>query len=102
MGLRRGEASMPVEIDYEAVLADLESRRADLDAAIAGIRRILGQPEQSDISTKATNESAKPVELEIDAFIGMSVSDAAKKFLRMMGRRPQGTQTICDALVRGG
>ncbi len=93
---------MSSEIDYEAVLADLEARRADLEAAIIGIRRILGQTDEPGVSMKASNEPGKPIELEIDAFIGMSVSDAAKKFLRMMGRKPQGTQTICDALVRGG
>ncbi len=34
---------MSQEIDYAIVLADLESRRAALDAAIAGVKAILGQ-----------------------------------------------------------
>lgn len=89
-------------IDYEAVLADLRSRRAQLDAAIAAIEAIAGVGAQ-DAGTGAVEQAAagRPSDLRSDSFFGMGIADAAKKYLSMM-KRPQSLAEISKALVSGG
>jgi hypothetical protein len=86
-------------INYEAVLADLKFRRAQLDSAISAIEGITGQT--------GTNPSGPggggyvggaPAH---DAFIGMSIPDAAKKHL-MAIRKKQSTQDLMTAMQAGG
>lgn len=85
--------SQEQSIDYRAVLADLEARRAQLDQAIAAIRLFLG--EQGD------GGSALFTEVKSDTFFGLSVTDAAKKYLTIV-KDPKSTQEIADALKAGG
>ena len=89
-------------INYEAVLADLENRKAQLEAAIVGIRLVMGQP--------GTNPSGGPAggggsyvgsAPAHDAFIGMSIPEAAKKHLTVV-RKKLSTQDIMTALEAGG
>lgn len=88
---------------YAAVLADLEAQRAELDAAIAVIRRRMGQAgepiQPATPSSAARNGTSQ--EITSDAFFGMSMAAAVRKYLQMM-RRPQAVQTIADALKSGG
>ncbi len=93
-------------INYEAVLADLEAKKAQLEAAIAGIRLAMGQPGAGP--TPGTpgggggggsySASAPPPH---DAFIGMSIPEATKKHLSTV-RRKLSTQEIMSALESGG
>jgi hypothetical protein len=89
------------EINYEAVLADLEARRAALDTAIASIRQILGL---TSITSGAPASAAAPgdvTSIASDAFFSMSVIEAAKKYLGLK-KRPAATREIADALIAGG
>jgi hypothetical protein len=94
---------MSQEIDYSSVLADLEARRAVLDAAIAGVRQLLGQVGESKAS--ASPQGATMADLPQDVapgvFHGLSISEAAKKYLQMTKTKHK-TTAICDALRAGG
>lgn len=101
---------MGQEIDYAAVLADLETRRALLDATIAGIRAMmLGQgpagelPQLPSANKSLTPSTTRQESQEISAgmFHGMSAAEAAKKYLGMR-RTKQRTKDIVEAIQRGG
>lgn len=83
-------------INYEAVLADLESKKADLENTISGIRRILGQG-----ATISPHAQITPSAIPSDAFFQMSILDAAEKYLGIM-KKPQSVKAITDALLAGG
>jgi hypothetical protein len=89
-------------INYEAVLADLEVRKGQLEAAIAGIRFILGQsgagPTGGPTGGGGGYSGHTPAH---DAFIGMSIPEAAKKHLTAV-RKKLSTQEIMTALEAGG
>lgn len=81
-------------IDYNAVLADLEAKKAAIETAINGIKLILG----NTVSVPQGQNAI--IKIEPDAFFGMSIGDASKKYLAMM-RRPQNTREIMEALTQG-
>src|SRR5271157_3626463 len=86
-------------VNYEAVLFDLETRKANLEAAIAAVRLILGQTAPSGPSGGGGGYSGgAPAH---DAFIGMSIPEAAKKHLTAV-RKKLSTQEIMTALESGG
>jgi len=91
-------------IDYSAVLADLESRRAALDAAITHLRMFLaGQGGNvSGGGTQASGGVPIPTgEVPAGAFLGKSIPDAVKLYLQIMKRKAT-TREIAEALRRGG
>lgn len=89
-------------IDYAAVLADLEAKRDKLDAAIAGIRTMLGLSAAAGSSATASSGSnGGSTEIEADTFFSLSIPDAAKKYLGMR-KKPATTPEISEALRRGG
>ena len=103
--------SSPVDY-YAAVLADLEAQRAKIDTAIAAIQALqtagLSMPSAAP-SFPGSPSSGTPalttdsvLEIPLDAFHRMSVSQAIKKFLGMRGRRPATTAQIVEALAAGG
>lgn len=103
---------MTAPIDYQAVLADLEAKREQLDAAIAGIRVMLGvsesdaagagEPAKTSGGTKASGVvAANGTVVATDTFFGLSTSQAVRKFLSMT-KRPQAPRAIADALHHGG
>ena len=76
---------------YVKILEDLKSRRAAIDEAIEAISRLL---------------ATEGVEVEghrapTGAFTGMTIIDAARKYLTMV-KRPAPTKEIVEALERGG
>jgi hypothetical protein len=87
-------------INYEAVLADLEARRSQLDATIAGIKSLLGQSISGPGGPSGGGgySGASPAH---DAFIGMSMPEAAKKHLSAV-RKKLSTQELMTALEAGG
>ena len=97
-------ADNDLNVNYEAVLADLRAKRDKLDAAIAGIEAMLGiagtTSGNAAISVSATGSISSSI-VESDSFFGMSIPDAARKLLSMR-KRPQTTQEITDALDVGG
>lgn len=86
-------------INYEAVLADLKARRAQLDSAISAIEGITGQSGGSPSGGPGGGYvGGAPAH---DAFIGMSIPEAAKKHLAAV-RKKLSTQDIMTALEAGG
>lgn len=99
-------------VDYDAVIADIESQIADLNTALKAIKRIrqLGvgigttvrdvPSPSSGIDTPTLSEND---EIRSDAFFRLTIAEAAVKYLRRWaGRKPQPTKAIIDALARGG
>ena len=77
----------------ETAITDLEARKAKIDAAIATIRELQGQ---SIPTIGGGPGGGRP-----NAFLGMSIPDAAKKHLETT-RQKQSTREIMDAIEKGG
>ena len=84
------------EIDYGAVLEDLERRRDELDAAINAVRPLAGL----EPATPRPDRSSGG-QLTSDAFFGLNIMDAVKKFLEI-NKRPARAADIARALTDGG
>lgn len=80
-------------INYEAVLADIEARIAQLQATANGIRAI--------IAMGGASPNGPSGKLAHDAFLKMSIPEATKKYLTI-ARQKKSTQDIIDALEQGG
>lgn len=89
---------------FEAAIAALEARRAqvnaEIDADIAKLQEI-GE-RMSGVALTSGAPLNAPAKIEKDTFYNMTLPDAARKFLQMSGRKPQTTNTIIDALEKGG
>ena len=86
-------------VDYEAVLVDLEKRRAQLDVTIENIKQIVHQ--NNGTGASFSNQPAFSVDIANDAFSGMTISKAAQKYLRIVGK-PQKVRKIAEAIEAGG
>jgi hypothetical protein len=85
------------EVDYEAVLGDIEARIAKLQTLAQGIRDMLASAGVTIVGGPGgSGGGIKP-----DSFLKMSIPDATKKLLEIQ-RSKQSTQDIMDALVKGG
>ena len=86
-------------INYNAVLADLEARKAELESAIAAIRSILA----AGGGTGGGNSDGgiSPDNIPVGAFLRLSIADATKKFLDMV-KTKQTVPQIIKALESGG
>lgn len=104
----------PGGVDYTAVLADLESRKAQIESAIVVIKALIAggmpPPMQTIISPPAGplatsggggGSNAGALSIESDTFFGLSILDATKKFLSMR-KRPSTGPEIVEALRQGG
>jgi DNA-directed RNA polymerase delta subunit len=83
-------------VDYDAVLADLQAKRDQIDAAIAAINLIRGSSPGASLSPSMSPRSIPP-----NAFFTMGIGEAARKYLEMV----KGKQTvgqITKALEQGG
>jgi hypothetical protein len=107
---------------YDAVIADLELRRTQLDSAIDMMKRLkesvsswggiaipigaglgIGSGTISGTGTITEAPFSESENIPSDAFFGMTIADAAVKYLdKWASRKPQSTNTIVDALERGG
>jgi predicted glycosyltransferase len=88
-------------INYAAVLADLEAKRAELDAAIAAIKIIIRQTGSLAATSPAVPRVASLSQVPSKAFVGLSTSNAARKLLEMMQRRLT-MKEIMQGLQAGG
>lgn len=88
-------------INYEAVLADLEARKLQIEGAIAGIKLILGQAGTSPSGGGGGGSKYAGATPAHDAFIGMSIPEAAKKHLTVV-RKKLPTQELMTAMEAGG
>lgn len=89
--------STEVNTSYEALLADIESRIAKLQAAAEGIRMILAQNGGGSAPSPDGGSHA----ISHSAFLGMSIPEAAKKHLGTV-KQKKSTQELIDALEAGG
>jgi hypothetical protein len=99
--------------EYDAVIADLENQVIELQGTIEILKRqrdkagMAGVPGPSEPSTNPkrghspTGGSSTTSVIASDAFFGMSIVDAVKKYLSLI-RKPQDTRAIMEALERGG
>lgn len=86
-------------VDYNAVLADLEARKTQIDSAIAAVKTILAS---AGVLTNGSSEGViRPEDIPSHAFLSLSIADATKKFLSMV-KRKQSLPQIMQALERGG
>jgi hypothetical protein len=93
-------------VDYEAVLADLEAKKAHLESAIAAIRAIAGMSGLGGAPTPGSPSgggggSIAGGKIAPDAFLGKSIPEAAKMYLTNM-RRKLSTQELMEAMESGG
>lgn len=98
------------QLNYEAILTDLETDKAELDMLIAYIKRKkLGRADEPMVGAAILGKSPirRLVEnydaatLPSDAFFGLGLIDAAKKYLTM-AKRPKGAREIATCLEQGG
>jgi hypothetical protein len=99
------------QIDYFAILADLEAKRMALEAAIASVRAamiagLLGSNAEGTALAamsmpSAFSSSLISNEVPAGAFLGKSIPDAAKLYLEIV-KKKQTSKKIADALQKGG
>jgi len=103
-------------VQWDAVIADVESQIAELNTALKTLKKIrslgaglgvatgvwettassLPEPKPNDI---ASNED----DIRSDTFFKLTIGDATVKYLRKWAdRRPQSVNTIINALAKGG
>lgn len=91
---------------YDAVIADLEAKRAELDRHIEYITRLRDAFAGGSAATADLSFQLSPVaqgKIPSDAFFGMTIADAAVKYLQIWAnRKPQSTNAIIEALEAGG
>jgi hypothetical protein len=86
--------------DLNTVIAELEAQRDAIDAAILSLKKVLAAfvPQSAGSQGASTGE----VQITKSSFFGMSLQDAAAKYLRMTPHVTQGAKKIADALEAGG
>lgn len=88
---------------YEIVLADLRAKKAQIEQAISAIESLRSGAPASGSAGAAPATNATP-NSDVDspgAFLGMSITDAAKKLLAAK-RQPMRNPDIAAAFKRGG
>jgi hypothetical protein len=87
-------------VNYEAVLADLEAKKAEIERAIATIRAVMGIQSAGGDPIPPGPRGGGPTP-QPGAFLGMSIPEAAKKYLQT-SRTKSSTKDIMAALEAGG
>ena len=88
-------------INYSAVLADLEAKRAQLDSAIAVMKVLIEQTGSLAATAPPVPHIASLSEIPPRAFVGLSTSAAVRMLLEMMQRRLS-VKEILRGLQAGG
>src|SRR5262249_31902142 len=88
-------------INYAAVLADLEAKRAEIDSAIAAIKIIIRQTGAMAATAPPVRRIASLSQIPPKAFVGFSTSVAAYRLLEMMQHRLS-MKEIMQGLQAGG
>ena len=91
--------------DYDAVIADLESRILEWQRTIEVLKIMRDHTGVVPLPLPAALTALQPhspgADFPSDAFFNMSIPDAVKKYLAMV-KRKQSTKRIVEALERGG
>src|SRR5260370_17728864 len=85
---------MAEQINYKAVLAELQAKKTQIESAIAAIKMIAAQG--GTFTSGSDGNKLGP-----SAFLKMSIPDATKKLLETT-KQKHSTQAVIDALVAGG
>ena len=85
-------------VDYVEVLADLERRKGELEAAINAIRRLVDPTSSAAHSTVLAPAEAGP---RAYPFLGMTIPEATIAHLRT-AQKPLSTHEVIAALKQGG
>jgi hypothetical protein len=86
---------------YDVVIADLESKRDQISATIEMLKALRGTASIPLPLATTSNKPPASTEIARDAFFGMSLPEAAKKYLGIE-RVTKPNPVLCDALLRGG
>jgi len=85
---------------YDVVIADLEAERDQLNNMISILKRRKAGTPISGVALLTSGHQAATV-IPDDAFFGMTLPDAAHKYLSLM-KKPKPHPELCDALLNGG
>src|SRR5689334_8986278 len=88
-------------INYAAVLADLQAKRAQLDSAIAAMKVLMEQTGVMAATAPPLPRIAGLSQVPPRAFVGLSISAAVRQLLEMMQRRMT-VREIMQGLQAGG
>jgi len=88
-------------INYEAVIADLEAKKAQLEATISMLRALGGLGSIGSAPTPSGGGAPTGGHFASDAFFGKSIPDAAVTILQSQ-RRKMSTQSLMDTMEKGG
>ncbi|MGE3626155.1 MAG: winged helix-turn-helix domain-containing protein [Hyphomicrobiales bacterium] len=86
---------------YDAVIADLRSKREQIDQAIQLIESLRGGMSIPGVPQSSSAPTGSESALGPGAFLGMSIPDATKKLLRVR-KQALGNAEIVQALKAGG
>ncbi len=86
-------------VDYAEVLADLERRKGELEAAISAIRRLVNPA--LPVSYPAAPPTPMPDATRPFPFLGMTIPEATITHLRA-SQKPLSTHEVIAALKQGG
>jgi hypothetical protein len=90
-----------IEINYGDVLNDLRAKQAAIEEAIRGISSLMNLGTIPSGVNTVTSAPDTNNEIAGDAFFGLSIVEATKKFLSAV-KRPKTTEEIMAALDTGG
>jgi hypothetical protein len=90
-------------IDYGSVLADLEQRRDALNTAIEAIRPLAeaGGAEGIPSVPRSASRSGGAIQMRPDEFFGMSILQAAKRYLAL-AKQPKTAPDIAETVKAHG
>jgi hypothetical protein len=90
-------------INYGAVLQDLRTKRAAIDAAITAMEQIvsLGATDLESTGSISVAGNSEPSELRKDSFFGLTIPDAIRKALRI-AKQPLTLSALTANLRQGG
>lgn len=88
-------------IDYERVLADLEARRATFNSAVDGAIQSIRTIISLTAAVPGAAPSAHLSSRDAGSYLGLSLIDAAKKYLADV-RKPQTNPQIAEGIEKGG
>jgi hypothetical protein len=87
---------------YDAVIADLEAKRDQMTAMIENLKQLKGLANSVLVAGMAVAPVVNAsTSISHDAFFGMSLPDAARKYLSVVKKTVPHPQ-LCDALLDGG
>lgn len=94
---------MPDTPDYGPIIADLERKRAELDASIAMLRLMAGLGTSETVAAAPASSGSRPEAegMRRDQFFGMKAPDAIKAYLTLV-KQPRTAARITTDLLNHG